>query len=149
MSDAPENSTQNNATNATEKSNVVEMPHSSAEDSTLVEDSNPEDSTFETPRPETAESGGTSKLTLLLGALLLVSLALHFVQAQARASLEAQSAEYSTALDRTIVRLDEETLRADGAQAKIEAIDSSVGNVNARIDELREALTELSEITAR
>ena len=101
-------------------------------------------------RAQTAENeGGMGLSTLILGALLLASLAFNFIQSQGRASLEAQSNEYATALDRTIVRLDEETFRANDAQATIDAIDANVDNVNTRIGELQEALTKLSEITAR
>lgn len=145
MADPQDHASDSDTSNTADRdasSNVLEMRQPTTDEA--APEAPPE------PRVQTpTNEGGMGVSTLILGALLLASLAFNFIQSQGRASLEAQSNEYATALDRTIVRLDEETFRANDAQAKVDAIDANVDNVNARIGELQEALTKLSEITAR
>lgn len=151
-----ESSDSSNATKAA-VSNVVEMPQpdasaSAPSPSTSTTDSDSPAASASPAQPAAdrpEERGGSGKMALILGLLLAGSVGLNFIQSQGRSSLEAQAAEYSEALERSIVRLDEETLRATNAENKLDAIDGSVVTVNERIADLQKALNELTEITAR
>lgn len=101
------------------------------------------------PETGSAPKTGASKLSLLLLVLLAISIAANVYQARERSGLASQAEEFGLALDGAVERLDEEMIRADRAEETLGAVDRSVETVNARIVELQEALSELSEITKR
>ena len=63
--------------------------------------------------------------------------------------LEAERAELQQAVDAAVERIDSETLRANGAEAALDRVDSAVDVVNERVLGLQEALDGLREATVR
>lgn len=134
----------------------------SSERSASVVDMNPATRSDETgwnPRPNrgtpgTASSSSNSKKArrgwnLLLLVLLLVSVAFNVLQAQQRRESAARSLETQIALDRAIVRIDAETIRANQAEGTLTEIDRNVDTVQERIAELQSALSKLAESVER
>ena len=99
---------------------------------------------------ESKDSGGRSGLILLvLAGLLLGSVAINLKQSRDVSTLEARSSEYEQALAAAVERIDNETARADGAEAALDRVDGAVDVVNARVLDLQEALDGLREATVR
>lgn len=141
------------STSSPTASGTKTSPATSPETNNVVEMSSAQPDT-DAPSAPTApkarrDDKSSSKLTPLLGVLLLISVGLNFWQSQTQANLETQAGETTVALDRAIERIDLETLRANRAETKISAIDGGVDTVNERILELQAALADLSELTAR
>ena len=126
-------------------SNVVEMASAQADEAAPV----PPVASTAPSKTAPSKKEGSSKLTLLLGALLFLSVGLNFWQSQNQANMENRASETSIALDRAIERIDSETLRANRAETTISAIDRGVDTVNERIIELQAALADLSTLTER
>ena len=96
-----------------------------------------------------ASSTGRSLLALVLGALLLVSVAFNLKQSRDIANLDARSQEYEQALGAAVERIDSESARADGAESALDRVDAAVDVVNERVLGLQEALDGLREATVR
>ena len=92
-------------------------------------------------------SGG--KRTMLLLLLLIVSVVVNVFQAQQSRRSTSEYAQIHTALDGAMERIDQETSRANHAEAELTEIDRSVSNVQERIAELQSALAHLAEISER
>lgn len=96
-----------------------------------------------------AGNTGRSLLALVLGALLLVSVAFNLKQSRDIANLDARSQEYEQALGAAVERIDSESARADGAESALDRVDAAVDVVNERVLGLQEALDGLREATVR
>jgi len=96
-----------------------------------------------------ASKSGRSMLALVLGVLLLVSVAVNLKQSRDIANLDARSQEYQQALGAAVERIDSESARAEGAEAALDRVDSAVDVVNERVLGLQEALDQLREATVR
>lgn len=106
------------------------------------------ETTEETPKPSESRRGA-SFLVLVLGALLLISVAINLKQSRDVGQLEQRSTEYQQALAAAVERIDSEAARADGAEAALDRVDSAVDVVNERVLGLQEALEGLREATVR
>jgi hypothetical protein len=98
--------------------------------------------------PRRARSG-VGLLALVLGALLLISVAINLKQSRDVANLETRSQEYQQALAAAVERIDSEAARADGAEQALDRVDLAVDVVNERVLGLQEALDQLREATVR
>ena len=104
------------------------------------------------PEEQTDEASRGSRMglvALVLGALLLASLAINVQQARVTASLDAKSQELETALAIALERGDLASSRADAAESTLASIGSAVDSVNDRIASLQEALQDLRGATER
>ena len=116
------------------------------DDTEAADEANPTQAA--TAEPQTS-SPGRSMLALVLGALLLVSVALNLKQSRDVANLDARSQEYQQALGAAVDRIDSESARADGAEAALDRVDTAVDVVNERVLGLQQALDQLREATVR
>jgi len=104
-------------------------------------------------KPSAAETTPTSSKTgviaLVLGLLLLGSVALNIQQARVSAALSAESQQYEAAMNEAIAVVEQETKRANSAESTLGEIGTAVDHVNDRVESLQQALGELRSATAR
>ncbi len=89
------------------------------------------------------------KRTMLLLLLLIISVVVNVFQAQQSRRSTSEYAQIHTALDGAMERIDQETIRANHAEAELTEIDRSVDNVQERIAELQSALAHLAKASER
>ncbi len=102
----------------------------------------------EATRP-TKSSGKMGLLALILGLLLLGSIAINLQQARVTAALNAENYRFDVALNEAVATLDQETARANDAETTLSDVGQAVETVNERIESLREALGDLQSVTSR
>jgi hypothetical protein len=99
--------------------------------------------------PGREAKGRSGLIVLILGVLLVGSVAINLKQSRDVASLESANSEFEQALTAAVERIDVETARANGAEAALARVDSAVDVVNERILGLQDALDGLREATVR
>jgi hypothetical protein len=129
---------------------VDETRDETDEAETAASEAAPTDDEPESSPAEPRKSrSGMGLIALVLGALLLVSIAINLKQSRDVATLESRSQEYQQALAAAVDRIDSEAARADGAEQALDRVDAAVDVVNERVLGLREALDQLREATVR
>ncbi len=99
--------------------------------------------------PSREAKGRSGRIVLILGVLLVGSLAINLKQSRDIAALDSANSEFAQALTAAVERIDVETARANGAEAALARVDSAVDVVNERILGLQDALDGLREATVR
>jgi hypothetical protein len=88
-------------------------------------------------------------LALVLGLLLASSVAFNLKQSRTITTLADTNEQFEMALTAAVDRIDVETVRAESAETTLGGIGGAVDTVNERVVSLMEALTALSEATAK
>ncbi|MFK7898623.1 MAG: hypothetical protein AB8G23_22510 [Myxococcota bacterium] len=101
------------------------------------------------PAPTAQKQSGGKGLAIFLGLLLAGSVAFNVKQSRDLAVLNSTNEQFELALTAAVDRIDVETIRAESAEATLGGIDGAVQTVNERVEGLLEALTALSEATAK
>lgn len=105
---------------------------------------------IETQRSEEKKgSGRMGIVALVLGVLLVGSIAINLQQAKITGALHLENERYSIALNEAVATLDQETGRANAAESTLTDVGGAVDTVNDRIESLQQALGELRIITVR
>ncbi len=92
---------------------------------------------------------GMGLLALVLGLLLVGSVAFNLKQSRDIATLADTNEQFEMALTAAVDRIDLETVRAESAESALGGIGGAVDTVNQRVAALLEALTALGEAAAK